>query len=187
MLSMLFGKRKPDPGFTLPGMMTIACTGGTPQQRKLLESAARFYLTALFKERSKPQTKWWNIGVLIELTADMDGPNKGDLEIDEEDGSGCGTDFTVRIDSTMNMCGMLRTLAHECVHVAQYATGDMKETKFATITVWKGKEIDIRSISYWLHPWELEAYSREISLFENWVQCYRHTKKPWYIDYDYVK
>ena len=48
---------------------------------------------------------------------------------------------------------ILQTLAHEMVHVRQYARGELNEG----MTVWRGKRVQAEEIPYENHPWEKEA------------------------------
>jgi hypothetical protein len=58
-----------------------------------------------------------------------------------------------------NLCELI---AHEMVHVKQYARGDIKTYRFGRQT-WKGKTV-LESIPYRKKPWEVEAFSLEKSL-----------------------
>ncbi len=77
-----------------------------------------------------------------------------------------------------------RTLAHELVHVKQFATGQMnrhivtKKTssgKGVTGTLWEGKiysssKYEDSEEGYYDSPWEIEAYGREVGLYRLWKQ-----------------
>lgn len=72
--------------------------------------------------------------------------------------------FELEIDKTQSLRGLLETVAHEMVHVKQYARHEMKEPR-----VWKGKILS-KDIEYWDLPWEIEAHGREVGLFVRWCQ-----------------
>lgn len=58
----------------------------------------------------------------------------------------------------------LTTLAHEMVHVKQFARGELNES----LTKWKNK--DCSDTEYWDQPWEIEARKLQYDLvikFEN--------------------
>lgn len=73
----------------------------------------------------------------------------------------------------------LKTLAHEMVHVKQYAKrelvsgimvaakGGFKITCKWMGDVWKPKS---KEDDYYDSPWEIEAYGREVGLYKRWVQ-----------------
>ena len=70
----------------------------------------------------------------------------------------------VDIDSRLNLDDMIGTLAHEMVHVKQFALGQLREGKVIKGTqtwVWCGKQV---KKPYHTQPWEIEAYSKEIDL-----------------------
>lgn len=67
---------------------------------------------------------------------------------------------------------LLKTLAHECIHVKQYALGEMQEIDYNT-TMWKSRKIDNEKLSYHQHPWEIEAFSNEELLYMLWKN-YKH-------------
>lgn len=75
----------------------------------------------------------------------------------------------------------IETLAHEMVHVKQYAkkeigrevpivAGTVSENPADYITQWKGKFWNPKSKEdpYFDSPWEIEAYGRGFGLYERW-------------------
>jgi len=60
------------------------------------------------------------------------------------------------LDANLKNNALLETLAHEMVHVKQYARGQFKIEKNKTI--WLGKPLKLK---YYQRPWELEAMSKE--------------------------
>lgn len=66
---------------------------------------------------------------------------------------------------------LLRTLGHECVHLKQFAMGEMLEPSgkaMKKITVWKKREINHEELPYHKHPWEIEASMNEENLWMLW-------------------
>jgi len=76
---------------------------------------------------------------------------------------------------------ILKTLAHECTHVKQYATGELKsKTLFENnrckrILIWKGKEI--RRSVYLNREWEIEARKMGEVLSESFTKLEKPIKK----------
>lgn len=67
---------------------------------------------------------------------------------------------------------MLQCLAHEMVHVKQYATGELHDQMDGKL-IWKG-ETFTGQVAYEgeienAPPWEAEAYLLEVDLFEDWL------------------
>lgn len=73
---------------------------------------------------------------------------------------------------------IIKTLAHEMVHVKQYAKrelvsgvfvaakGGLKITSKWMGEIWKPKA---KEDNYYDSPWEIEAYGREVGLYKRWV------------------
>lgn len=62
------------------------------------------------------------------------------------------------LDSALDMERLLITIAHEMVHVKQYARGQVKDSKNRKARYWLGKKV---KAEYFDQPWEIEAYSKE--------------------------
>lgn len=75
--------------------------------------------------------------------------------------------FDIEIDADLSQKVTLEALAHELVHVKQYARGELRESYVASRTkvFWKGNRVDADSIDYWELPWEIEAHGRERGLY----------------------
>jgi len=56
----------------------------------------------------------------------------------------------------------LKTLAHELVHVRQYARNELNDE----MNTWKGRKVDSDSIPYEEQPWEIEAIKLGDELYE---------------------
>ena len=74
-------------------------------------------------------------------------------------------EFTVRLDADMGKRKMLIALAHEMVHIKQYAKGEMRDMMKQNHTKWFRETIDTDKADYWDLPWEIEAYGRETGLY----------------------
>lgn len=76
-------------------------------------------------------------------------------------------EFEIEIDSNLPKKALLRALAHEMVHVKQYATGQLKDYMNNNNTCWEGTTFkgDREGDEYWVSPWEIEAYGREVGLY----------------------
>ena len=75
-------------------------------------------------------------------------------------------EFTVTVDSGLTKSKMLLSIAHEAVHIKQYATGELRYLIRRCACKWRGKEIDADNMPYTDLPWEAEAWGRERELFE---------------------
>jgi len=79
-------------------------------------------------------------------------------------------EFTVGIDKNLSKKATLMAIAHEMVHVKQFAKGECKDLyRPAKLTRWKDEYYDTDEIDYWDFPWEIEAYGREIGLYLKFI------------------
>lgn len=75
-------------------------------------------------------------------------------------------EFTITINSKTGYRNTMITLAHEMVHVKQYATGELKDVlRGSAPQRWLNKPFHSKGVEYWDLPWEIEAYGREFGLY----------------------
>lgn len=82
-------------------------------------------------------------------------------------------EFLIRLDPTETRISTLKTLAHELVHVKQFARGEMVELIRTNYTKWNKKYIDEQRFEYWDLPWEIEAYGREYGMYRRYANHLR--------------
>ena len=63
------------------------------------------------------------------------------------------------IDSRLSVSMLMETLAHEMVHVKQIARGQLKYV--GKKIFWKGERVYPKKMSYYNHPWEIDAWRNE--------------------------
>jgi hypothetical protein len=80
--------------------------------------------------------------------------------------------FTIRIDANSARNSTLITLAHEMVHVKQFARKELVELKSNTLFRWYG-ELYGEEVHYYEQPWEIEAHGREYGLYYMWRESRR--------------
>lgn len=68
-----------------------------------------------------------------------------------------------------NVRRLLKTLGHECMHVKQFAMGELSEPARG-ITIWHKRRFVDKEIHYDDHPWEIEASLNEENLWVLWKQ-----------------
>jgi hypothetical protein len=74
--------------------------------------------------------------------------------------------FVMEVDSRLGKRRTLEILAHEMVHVKQFATGELIDNPSCKTVKWQGKRVSVRDDDgYWTLPWELEAYGRAPGLY----------------------
>jgi len=154
--------------------MQIEVTGHRSTRfKRLLSEAAEFYCSRLMSKR-------------IVNSLDMDILLKKKLDDDEDFEAFCdyvGKEdgvrmFTIELKTGLSIRDTLTYLAHECVHVKQFATGEMRTgTVYAVTTKWKGREINENKVDYWDQPWEIEAYGREKGLYCHFISHKKFQKE----------
>ena len=126
--------------------------------RPYVRRAAKFYAGQLFTKKLLN-----NINIKIVFIKDME--DYGCAYVEERNDSGKPREFTIEINSSVTGSSMLKTLAHEMVHIKQYAYCDLNEH----LTRWKGIRIS-DDLDYYNHPWEIEAHGMEVGLFTKFTK-----------------
>lgn len=133
---------------------------------KIVKKAAIFYGDHLLRDNKKLLN---NIKVTL-LFKKFDNNDYDYAYCDWEFDNHRSRDFIITIDSKLNKKETLLALAHEMVHVKQYAKGEMKDYfRPARMVKWMGEMIDPESVDYWELPYEIEAYGREKGLYFKFI------------------
>lgn len=143
-------------------------TAGKPQKipLALCKKAVLFYGKKLLSERLLTK---------IEVELVFNDPTIGrDVYgyCDWNDENTRSRDFTITIRPNLSKKKTLLVLAHEMVHVKQYAKGEMKDYMRLKRVKFNGKIYD-KSMDYWEHPWEIEAHGREKGLYFKFLDSER--------------
>jgi len=141
--------------------MYITVTGGKASQRKLVESMVEFCIQTLMPRMRK-----------LEVTVNLCKPTGAlgyCLELDSN------REFELEVDKTQPMRKLLETVAHEMVHVKQFARREMNPAN----EKWHGKTYNPKKVSYWDLPWEIEAHGREVGLFIRWAEKHNLGEEDW--------
>lgn len=130
---------------------------------EVIEEAARFFGEYLFKRLYKKVT----IDLIL---SSKDMPKNVDGYCDWSDNNKKPRYFEIQLRSNMSEDNLLRTLAHEMVHVKQYAKGELTDHMCGKKSRWKDTVINVENHDYWELPWEIEAYGREKGLYNKYLQ-----------------
>ena len=82
-----------------------------------------------------------------------------------EDESYRPKEFTIELDCGAKIRNLLITLAHEMVHIKQWAKGEMYEYAITGKVRFMKTKYDMNDMDYWDYPWEIEAFGRQLGLF----------------------
>lgn len=137
-------------------MNKIEVIGGKPYQRKYVESIAEFCIETLMP---RMQT----LDITIKLTTLKDAMGYC-CEL------GTNREFEIEANRNLTLRKLLETIAHEMVHVKQYARRELHPVN----NTWCGKTVNPKKTSYWDLPWEIEAHGRELGLFVRWCELHGH-------------
>jgi len=153
--------------------MTITITGASKSQKKHTETMVEFCIHKLM-----PRIKNLDITVKFSnLKGDAYGycmaADEGSERLDRP------RSFEIEVHKKMPLRKVLLTVAHEMVHVKQYARGELYQGVRVNKMRWQGKWVNDKNLEYWDHPWEIEAHGREIGLFIQWAECMGLGKKKW--------
>ncbi|MAK56899.1 MAG: hypothetical protein CML17_13840 [Pusillimonas sp.] len=153
--------------------MVLDIKGSTIRKRELVAEAAYF-----FKDRLMPRMKTLQIDINLNPHYEKNTTSSGDCIW--EDTNRCSREFTINLDSS-NDDWMVQTLAHEMVHVKQWARGEMQDIYSdddgsPKQTRWKSKFINIKNVPYELWPWEKEALRIEKRLYNEWLEYLKQKK-----------
>jgi len=73
--------------------------------------------------------------------------------------------FLIEIHNQLSVEDYTKTLLHELQHILQHIRGDLRDKR--GIRCWKG--IDCSELDYSEQPWELEAHSMELVLYQEYL------------------
>jgi hypothetical protein len=132
-------------------------------ERDFLDSALRFYLNLLIPNIV-------NLDIEVVLKKTLSKKEAAAAFIYAIGGRSPYKDFLIELDSNMSFGAMLQSLAHESVHLAQYASGQLKPTSDINVQLWLGKKVKLDSLAYWDLPWEIDAAGREKGMFVRWLE-----------------
>jgi hypothetical protein len=89
---------------------------------------------------------------------------QGLVTIEDYNVLGVPNDFLIEICRNTEE-EMLKSLAHEMVHVLQYSRGELNET----MTMWRGRKVNADEIPYHQQPWEQQAIELEEKLYQSFL------------------
>ena len=141
--------------------MFLEVIGGSKSQKKHTQGMVEFCANKLMP-------RLYNLDITVRLCKPK-GALGYCLELEDK------RTFELEIDRTQPLRQLLETVAHEMVHVKQYARHELHPSKEA----WLGKTVNPKKVSYWDLPWEIEAHGREVGLFVRYCEENKLGKYKW--------
>ncbi len=128
----------------------------------LQKSAIHYFADKLFSHQLKR-----NLGVRV-IIRRKPMEFYGLIEVVSYNTSGRAREFNIEINGTISAEDKIRTLAHEMVHVKQYAYDELN----SEMTLWRGKKVNPDKIPYAQQPWEIEAWTKGDKLYRSFMNGY---------------
>lgn len=129
--------------------------------KQKLTLAKKFFARELFTAQMLPH-------VFIDIRLERLGNFDGLCEVTGYNSKNKPREFLISINKKLSDHEKIVTLAHEMVHVKQYAYCELDEQ----MTKWQGRRIIRINPDYNSNPWEVEAYQREYVLFDLMMGSY---------------
>jgi hypothetical protein len=145
---------------------------GCPEKerfRPYVKRAVHFYAKNLMSEKMLE-----NISIKITFRKGMDV--YGYATVAERNDSGRAREFEIEINPVIGAHDILDTLAHEMVHVKQFAYSETNDS----LTRWMGENVP-EEMDYYDEPWEIEAYGMSKGLLTKFAK----EEKLWEIFEDF--
>ena len=140
--------------------------------RFLVKKAAKFYGEYLMGKKLAE-----NVNLTIEFKR-FDDNSRDYAYCDWIDDNHRSRVFVITIDRNLSKKETFLALAHEMVHLKQYAKGELKDIfRPCRMTKWQGKRYLMDDIDYWECPCEWEAYGREKGLYIKFMALIKSERK----------
>jgi hypothetical protein len=144
-------------------------TSGKPSRLpiRLCKQASRFYAKSLVSENLYHK-------LTIKLVFERFNPKVNEYAYCESESDHYRSkNFIITLNKNLSKRQMLLAIAHEMVHVKQYAKGELKDYLRVNKSKWKGEVIDPQEVDYWDQPWEIEAHGKEKNLYYEFINSIR--------------
>jgi|TARA_B110000977_G_C10823067_1_gene395016 hypothetical protein len=158
--------------------MEMIVTGGTATQRKHAEGIAWFSANKLMPRMD-------SLIVNIKIKSFGKDDTLGYCLPDDDANEARPREFNIEINKNTRLRRMLETVAHEMVHVKQFARGELYWSCIKGQNRWRGEWLSNQRkavLDYWDNPWEIEAHGREAGLFIRWAEHEKLGKRKWAIE-----
>jgi hypothetical protein len=127
--------------------------------KKEIRAAVRFFADKLLSSRLKKY-------ITVYITYNLDLPIPA-IIYDDDDGK--MRTFHITVSQHLGKRKELLAIAHETVHIKQAATGQWKQKNGKSL--WNGEVFNDEDTEedYWQSPIEIDAYGREVGLYEMYM------------------
>lgn len=154
--------------------MKLRITGGERQKQNLCRDFAKHTLQSVCGSRL---CNVLDVTIALSNTIQDQGWIGSCIHLDD---SQRPRDFLIELDAYLSNRYLLLTLAHEIVHVKQYARGELKQ-RSSNVYKWDKKTYHVNETwnpKYNRLPWEIEARGMEEILLVEWAE-HKNLVEPW--------
>ena len=143
----------------------------TPKERKIMKMATHFYASRLMSDRLSD-----SLEINVNGIQDFYAKNKilGEA-FPKDDELGNKKQFVINLEWNKLGKRVLQCLAHEMVHVKQYAKGELKFHERRNLVTFQREQY--QDDDYWESLWEIEAYGREVGLYQKFKPTLKLLRK----------
>jgi hypothetical protein len=143
----------------------------TQNERKILKMATHYYASRLMTDRLSN-----SLQININVIKDFYAQNKilGEAFPTDERNTK-QKNFVINLEWNKLGKKLLQCLAHEMVHVKQYATGELKFHERRNLVTFQREQY--QDDEYWESLWEIEAYGREVGLYQKFKPTLKLLRK----------
>lgn len=142
--------------------MIITFQRGSKHKRNQVKSLTKFIANKLMPRMAKKLFIEFEFVTGLHKREDI----FGDISIYEDDVA--PRDFLIRLDAGILEFELLKTVAHEMIHVKQISRQELKELVRTPYFRFHNKYYP-KTISYFDRPWEIEALGRQEGLVVQWL------------------
>jgi len=145
---------------------------GSPDARftPYVHRATKFFADSLLTKQMQENT-------LIVVKFNKKIKDQGYATVEGYNSRNMPREFLIEVRPDIGVVEILRTIAHEMVHVKQFAYGHTNDT----LSKWHDLKIDPDDLDYWDHPWEIEANGMESGLITKFATA----EKLWEVFSDF--
>jgi len=152
-------------------MVTINIKGGTKTQKKYTKSMVKFCADMLMP-------RIHNLEINLRLKDFKEDDSYGYALATDDADANRPREFDLDINTDARLRRLLETVAHEMVHVKQFARGELYQSSMTAKHRWQGNWQRSEK-EYWDLPWEIEAHGRECGLFCRWAEKHGLADRAW--------
>lgn len=145
-------------------LMYIDVSGRVSKKLKEeLYNAAEYYASLLL-----PRSIAKDIYLELKIKNKLEHGHEGYCSFEDKDNN--NRDFLIELQKKSDE-ELLLNLAHEMVHLKQFAMGELGNGAMNTHARWQDIYYIENNATYWDSPWEIEAYGRERGLYSRYCEA----------------